>query len=174
MSLPDRAQLKTTPVRVGGLSRAELMAQLSAGGVGLNAHAETLLSDASFDEAEPHDVTIVEYSVLDLGCPEGASLSQIYARAETMGLLLCHPATGPYLRLATMGQSSAPDTVLRAGRAPSGSVTVAARPLRDDDSFPKGFYLRAIDDKPWLRGYTCDDEHIWSPEDRFAFLLPPA
>jgi hypothetical protein len=159
---------------VGGLSRAELTTQLGSRSIRLNAHAETLLADASFDDAEPHEVTIVECSVLDLGYPEGASLSQIYARAEATGLSLCHPTTGPYLRLALSGQSSAPDAVLRSGRAPSGSITVATRPLRDDDDFPKGFYLRVIDGEPWLRGYTCDDEHIWSPDDRFAFQLPPA
>jgi len=174
MSPQDPVERKTTAVRVGGLSRADLMTQLSSLGIGLNAHAETLLSDASFDETAPREVTVVEYSVLELGYPEGASLSQVYARAEASGLRLCPPAAGPYLRLALMGQSSAPDAVLSAGRAPSGSVTMAAHPLRDDDEYPKGFYLRVIDGRPWLRGYTCDDEYIWSPEDRFAFELPPA
>lgn len=45
-------------------------------------------------------------------------------------------------------------------------------PSRDDE-YPKGFYLRVVDGRAWLRGYRCDDGHSWSPDDRFIFQLPP-
>ena len=60
---------------------------------------------------------------------------------------------------------------MSAGRAPEGSLTVASEILSDDDEYPKGFYLRVVDDAAWLRGYRCDDEHIWSSDDRFLFRM---
>jgi hypothetical protein len=160
-------------VTVGGLARGDLRSELRSRGVLLNAHAETLLADAAFDDpAAPQLVTVVERTVDDLGFSSGAPLSQIFAAAEAHGLRLCPPTAGPYLRLAMTEQASAPDSVLSVGRAPSGSLTVASRPVHDDDEFPKGFYLRVMDGQMWLRGYRCDDEHLWSPADRFAFQAP--
>lgn len=54
-------------------------------------------------------------------------------------------------------------------KAPSGSITIASAALTEDNEFPKGFYLRRINDKLWLRGYLADDLHIWSPQDLFIF-----
>jgi hypothetical protein len=156
-------------VLVGGLSHEELLARLGEAGVLLNAHAETLLAAAVEGASHAGTLVIVERSVRELGLPEGGTLPEVYERALAEGLRLCPPATGAYLRLALLDQASAPDRVLSAGRAPSGSVTVAAPRLRDDPDFPAGLYLRVIDDRPWLRGYRCDDQHEWSPDDRFAF-----
>ncbi|MFC8681976.1 hypothetical protein ACFT30_10675 [Microbacterium ureisolvens] len=158
-------------VTVGGLAREELRARLDARGVLLNAHAEQLLADAACDEPVEH-VAVVHLSVADLGFPAGATLPQLFVGAQEQGLALCPPLTGPYLRLAMADQASAPDAVLSSGRAPSGSLTVASPVLGDDDEYPKGFYLRVIDGRPWLRGYRCDDEHLFSPDDRFAFRRP--
>lgn len=157
-------------IHIGGLSRTELSAELRSRGILLNAHAETLLAAPEFDGVtEPEVVSIVERSVGDLGFANGAPLSRILAAAESQGLALCPPTAGPYLRLAMDEQQSAPDSVLSSGRAPTGSLTVATRALSDDVDYPRGFYLRVIDGQSWLRGYRCDDEHIWSPGDRFAF-----
>lgn len=157
-------------VLVGGLSHEELLARLGDAGVLLNAHAETLLAAAAVDAAsDAETLVIVERSVRELGLPEGGTLPEVYERAVALGLRLCPPATAAYLRLALRDQVSAPDSVLSAGRAPSGSLTVAAPRFRDDPDFPAGLYLRVIDDRAWLRGYRCDDQHEWSPDDRFAF-----
>ena len=97
---------------------------------------------------------IVERTVGGLGFPDGATLSQLFEAAAEHGLRPCPPATGPHLRLSTLGQEAAPDSIMSNGRAPSGSVTIASTPLRDDDEYPKGFYLRVVDGVPWLRGYA--------------------
>ncbi len=108
----------------------------------------------------------------ELGLPDGGSLSQILEAAQQQNLLLCPADTGPYLRLALDEQATSPDSVMSSGRAPTGSLTVASAPLTEDDEYPKGFYLRVVDDQPWLRGYRCDDEHVWSSDDRFVFRVP--
>lgn len=159
-------------LRVGGLSRAELMGALNSIGVFFNAHAEILFANVAFDERAGQDVVIIERTVGELGLTDGAVLSQIFTAAQKQGLLVCPADTGPYLRLALRTQATAPDSVMSSGRAPTGAVTVASAPLSEDDEYPKGFYLRVVDGRPWLRGYQCDDQHVWSPEDSFAFQLP--
>ncbi len=42
-----------SPLTVGGLSRQDLAARLQEHGVGLNAHAETLLAHSAFDTRPP-------------------------------------------------------------------------------------------------------------------------
>lgn len=132
-------------------------------------HAEILLADPALDVVDHETITIVERTVGELGLLTGGTLPEVFERAEAVGLRLCPPITAAYLRLALADQTSAPDSVLSTGRAPSGSITVAARRLCNDDDYPAGFYLRVIDGRPWLRGYRCDDEHAWSTEDRFVF-----
>lgn len=81
--------------------------------------------------------------------------------------------TAPYLRIILDEQVESYDSVMSSGTAPDGSLTVAAEALNKDHEYPKGFYLRVIDGQAWLRAYRCDDEHMWSPDDRFIFQLPP-
>jgi len=159
-------------IDVGGLSRDDLIARLDARGIHRNPFAETLLADAVFDDAAHETITVVERSVSDLGFPDGATLPDVFGAAARHGLGLCPPVTAPYLRLATLDQATAPDSILSTGRAPTGSLNVAAPVPRADHDYPKGFHLRVIDGVPWLRGYRCDDEHVLSPDDRFAFRAP--
>lgn len=142
----------------------------------LNASAQVLLTDAAFDRQRVESFHVVLRSVGQLGLAAGGPLSAIFARAGEAGLSLCPLITGPYLRLAMTDQESAPDAVMSTGSAPSGSVTVASAPLDTDDALPKGFYLRVVEGRRWLRGYHASDEHIWSPGDTLAFrcdALPP-
>lgn len=154
---------------INTLSRPLLVDALQSSGIEMNATAMMLLEDPIFDDAEPRHLTVVERSVRELGLDGGGVLSQIFEAARKIGLQLCPPTTGPYLRLALPSQATAPDTVLSTGRAPSGSLTVASPPLRPGSDYPKGFYVRVIGGQPWLRGYRCDDEFVWDPVDRFVF-----
>ncbi|HET8664955.1 MAG TPA: hypothetical protein VFM08_11625 [Nocardioides sp.] len=162
-------------VRVGGLSREELLSALAAAGVRLNASAERLLDDPMFTSGEARavqSVDVVEQTVGQLGLTDGATLVDILAAAEEQGLLRCPPYAGPYLRLAMLDQPAAPDSILSNGRPPSGAVHVASARLRREYDYPRGFYLRVVDATPWLRGYRCTDESPWSAGDRFAFRSP--
>lgn len=158
---------------IGTLSRSELLCALGDEGVGLNSSAETLLNDPVFERPTRQSITVAERSVSELGLDgDGAVLSRIHQAGLDRGLRLCPPITGPYLRLALRSQPNAPDSVMSSGRAPSGSLTIASAPLRTDDDYPKGFYLRVVNEQPWLRGYHCDDSHAWNPDDRFLFEVP--
>ncbi|MFF1573704.1 hypothetical protein ACFVWR_13205 [Leifsonia sp. NPDC058292] len=172
MRQPNRDETTALRLQVGGSTRRELRAALRSNDVMLNAYAETLLDHPVFDLREPEVVRIVECSVAELELSVGATLPEVFSAAREHGLELTPPDTGPYLRLALASQANAPDSVLSAGRSPAGALKVASAPLTVDPSFPKGFYLRVVDGTPWLRGFRCDDEYRFSPDDRFAFQLP--
>lgn len=159
-------------VQSGGQSRAEVLQLLHSAGDMLNAHAETLLAHPFFDAPVARSLRIVERTVGELGFERGAVQSRVFTAARNQGLELCPLVTGPYLRLAIMEQTNAPDSVLSAGRAPTGAIHVASEPLSEDVEYPKGFYLRVVDGQPWLRGYRCDDTYVWAPEQRLAFVVP--
>ena len=48
----------------------------------------------------------------------------------------------------------------RKNEAPTGSVTIASHLISDEESFPKGFYVRKVDGVLWLRGYVADNLHV--------------
>ena len=171
--MADRTRVEQLEVSVGGLSRRQLMSSMSSRGILVNSHAETLLEDVVFRDRAPRPVVVTERTVAELGLPSGATLPQIFEVAQQQGLWLCPVDTGPYLRIALNVQVESRDSVMYSGRAPDGGLTVAAEVLSHDDEYPKGFYLRVVDGQAWLRGYRCDDEHVWSPDDRFIFQLPP-
>lgn len=159
-------------VRVGGLSRHELMSSLSSHGVLLNGHAETLIDDLVFDAQASRPVVVTERTVAELGLSTGETLSQIFEAAQQQGLLLCPADTAPYLRMALKGQKASRDSNMSSGQAPDGALTVASEVPWMNDEHPKGFYLRVVDGQEWLRGYRCDNDYSWSPKDRFIFQLP--
>ncbi|WP_241988787.1 hypothetical protein [Cryobacterium sp. TMT1-2-2] len=156
-------------LNVGGSTRAELRTKLGSHGVLLNAYADMLLDHTVFDPRAQEEIKIIERNVGELGLRTGATLLEVFAVARERGFALCPPDTGPYLRLAMASQANAPDSVLSAGRSPVGALKVASAPFSDDVAYPKGFYLRVVDGQQWLRGFRCDHEYLFSPEDRFAF-----
>jgi hypothetical protein len=170
--MTSAARIGPLTVRVGGQSRTGMMQSLRDAGVQLNAHAEVLLAHPAFDAPVRRRLRVVERTVEQLGLEHGGVQSQVFAAARDLGLELCPLVTGPYLRLMMMEQANAPDSVLSAGRGPTGAIHIASEPVDEDVEYPKGFYLRVVDGQAWLRGYCCDDTYMWAPGQRLAFLLP--
>jgi hypothetical protein len=137
----------------------------------MNESGEKLFaSDYFMTSATRYAVTTVELTVCDLGFPQGTTIAEIYARAGVLGLDLCPIELGPHLRLQYLDQPEGYwGKPVRQHQAPYGSITIASEPLIEDDDFPKGFYLRRIQDVLWLRGYRSGPEHVWEPDDHFIF-----
>lgn len=156
-------------LEIGGIRKEELIEKLKKSSVSMNDYAQQLLTDPSFPISETAEkVATVELAVKNLGYPDGATTDIIYHKVKEIGLELCPLELAPHLRLTYLDQVEYQSSTRN--RAPIGSVTVASQPLRDQDHFPKGFYLRKINEVLWLRGYLADGMHIWSPEDRFVFM----
>lgn len=159
-------------VRVGGLSKAELLSDLSQAGVRLNAAAEALFADARFTTSpESQLVQTAQVSVGSLGFPVGATFETLVERAAKNGLALCPLELGPHFRLQFRDQPEGffGESATR-HCAPPGSLTVASAPLAEnEDEIPKGFYLRRIDGVLWLRGFYASPNHVYRPHDVFVF-----
>lgn len=158
-------------VSIGGLTKAELLANLRELDVRFNPAAEALLADPRFTTLGARQVVeIGAYSVAELGFDEGATYGQLIARALTSGLVACPLELGPHLRIQFLNQPDGSDGMpLSRGRAPTGSLTVASSPIDDSDETPKGFYLRRADGVLWLRGYWSRADHILRPGDVLVF-----
>jgi hypothetical protein len=172
---PDCRTVART-VRVGGMSKSELLAELQSNGIQLNEYARNLFAHSEFTTSPVTSrIATVELAVANLGYVRGAAISRIHERAAELGLTLCPLELGPHLRLQFLDQ---PEGHLghpaSKHRAPPGSITVASRQLADDHETPKGFYLRCIDGVLWLRGYRSAPDDIWNPEDRLVFCKPPS
>lgn len=146
---------------------ADLLARLRAAGVAMNESAERVIADARMCAAVPDRVTVVERTLADLGLPDGGTLPELRRAVAAADLRECPSAVAPLLRLATLDQPNAPDSVLRHGCAPAGSAHVLSPPLGDEPGLHRGLYLRVVDRVPWLRGFACDDLHVFGPEDRW-------
>jgi hypothetical protein len=162
-------------VRIGGLSRAELLARLQAAGTRLNPAALVLFEDERFTtDTKPSVIDTVRRTVASLGWPGGATFAQLLASAAGQGLSACPLELAPHLRLQYTDQpEGAIGQPATRHQAPPGSITVASCPLSDDEDVPKGFYLRRMDGMLWLRGYRAPAEHVWSPGDVLVFQRAP-
>jgi len=161
----------TRTVTVGGLTKSELIQDLLGNAISLNESAEKLFASDYFTTSRTrYAVTTVELTVRDIGFLQGATIAEIYARAEALGLGLCPLELGPHLRLQYLDQGEGYwGQPVRQHQAPSGSITIASEQLSADDDFPKGFYLRRIKGVLWLRGYRSGSHHIWESGDHFIF-----
>lgn len=158
-------------VRIGGMTRSALLAELPRNGVQRNDIARALLAHPDFATSEVAFVLeTTDVSVGELGHTQGATMAQVFAH----GLSLCPLELAPHLRLQFMDQPEGclgyPHTE---HRAPPGSLTVASRTLASEDGDSLGFYLRRIRGGLWLRGYRAPAEHLWSADDRFVFCRAP-
>jgi len=158
-------------VRVGGMSKSELLQALRESNIHLNQAAEALFADQRFITLSRHQVIeVAALSVADLGFEGGATYRQLTARARESGLVECPLELGPHLRMQFPDQpEDARNLPMTHGKAPPDSITVASSPLDDSDETAKGFYLRRVDGVLWLRGYWSWPGHIWSPEDVLVF-----
>ncbi|MET0793199.1 MAG: helicase [Polyangiaceae bacterium] len=158
-------------VRIGGMDKQALLSALRAHDIQLNQAAENLFADPRFTPTSSSvAIAIACLSVTELGFPSGATYEQLTARALELGLLECPLELGPYLRLQFLEQPEAAGAVTESQhRAPAGSITVVSRVLDATVETPKGFYLRQIAGRLWLRGYWSPPSHIWSPEDVLVF-----
>jgi len=161
-------------LEVGTLTRAELLNQLAAADVGLNDYAETLLYLRDFDQVRAERMSVRFRCAAELGLTGGGTWAQLLAVAASRGFAPLPLRAGPYLRLALSDQLDAPDSVLSAGTPPSAAIHVASTMANASETDPRGFYLRTVDGRRWLRGFRCDDDYVLGPETVLALRLPMA
>lgn len=160
-------------IAIGGFSKEQLLAHLKEVHVLLNDAAKTLFASELFTTSSiRQNLSTIEIAVVELGFPHGAKMPEIHARALEVGLRLPPLELGPHMRLQYKDQPEGHiGHPVTKHRAPPGSLNIASAPVCKDHEFPKGFYLRRIENVLWLRGYREDLEHLYDAEDRFIFCL---
>ncbi|RKQ15891.1 hypothetical protein D8M05_09030 [Oceanobacillus bengalensis] len=101
---PDCPTLIKT-VEIGCLTKSQLLNKLQQHSILMNKLGERLFSDDKFTISDTiYSVRTVELKVRDLGFSEGATIPQLFSKANQVGLKLCPLELGPYLRLEYMDQ----------------------------------------------------------------------
>lgn len=162
--------VKIIDLTVGGLTKKELLNTLKQKNILINSYGEKFLQSKLFKVTkEKKKMQLVELTLIELGLTDGtAGLLEIIDQAKAIGLKPCSPDTAPFLRVSSFDDKDSQGQD-KNHRTPDGAVTVVSKILDEDVYFPKGFYLRKIDGKFWLRGYICDYEHHFGVNERFIF-----
>lgn len=166
-------QITPVNIRYGGMDSTQLLEVLIANHIQLNASAIALFEHPNFvTSTDQSQLEVMQVSVADLGFANGATTPDIYTQAKLHGLGLCPIEFGAYYRMQYLEQPEGSIGFAATQHcAPPGSVTIASEAISQDDTVPKGFYLRCIEGVLWLRGYHCDAVHVWSPQDVFVFAV---
>lgn len=157
-------------LRIGGHSANALLDRLQALNIELNDFAKKYISDLRYSVTSVSMLLEIKFiTAEELGFTNGGTLKEIQAAASKVGLELCPPDTALYLRMAYTEQEETKGDILTIGDCPEGTITIASRPVSNIAGIHKGFYLRKAAGQLWLRGYECDDAHVWPPVSMFAF-----
>jgi hypothetical protein len=97
--IPKEARLPD--LRIGGKSPAKLERALDKGKFAVAEVARDMLRDPNFSTSRrKHTVSLVKLTLEEMQLPD-ATIQQVHARANEMGLDLCPAEVGPHLRLAS-------------------------------------------------------------------------
>ena len=173
MKEPEINSWNSLIIEYGGISKINLLENLLHSGIKLNKFAQIIFSSEVFKTSyHSQEIEIVETSIKELGFPDGATISEISDRIESLGLAECPLEAAPSIRLKLLDQQEIVDNlVFEKNQNPPGSITIFSNPVTADDDFPKGFYLRKIEGELWLRGFVCSMDYVWKAKDRFIFKV---
>ncbi len=105
----------------------------------------------------PEQISLVSFSVEQLGFPNGATLQEIYDKAQSMGLELCPPQVGPELRLSYTDQPN------------NEYLVIAMEAITDADGGPGLFGVDRFDSEPYLGNFYGGLGFRWRGNYRFVF-----
>ncbi len=139
-------------------------------GILLNHYAKEFFAHPCFSIGPSGETTVTIASLQEIGLENGATISDIFTHISKIGLKACAVSTGLFLRLAWTDQPQSRNSILSGTHSiPDQAVTVLSEIIDQDDTFPKGLYLRNVDGNLWLRGYICDDTYRFPGDAMFAF-----
>ena len=105
---------------------------------------------------EAEILALVRLRVRDLGFTKNPTTKKLLARAKALGLDLCPPEVGPYLRLADKDQ-------------PPGWYYIGMEPVAVTVGHPNVFSLGRDGDELWLNGDWAHTSRQWSRDHQFVF-----
>lgn len=146
-------------ITIGGLTKEQLLQQLSDAGIQFNKYAHILFDHPQFSPpAQAEQVKLVKVTLSTLGLADSCSFEEFSNRSAVLGLKLCPLYLAAFLRLSYLDQPAGP------------YLTIASVKPEEDENYPNGLYLRNFENVLWLRGYRSDGFADWPSENEFIFM----
>lgn len=136
---------------------------LSESQIQINDYAKMIFDSPDYNFMNSTDIiNIIEIKVGELGLPGGGNFDDIKNAMQKNKLDYCPIEYAPYIRLEYNSQASS--EISYKNQHPPDSILIFSKFLVMSDEFPKGFYIRNINNTLWLRAYTCSGDYVWGPE----------
>ncbi|MGR5237807.1 hypothetical protein [Vibrio alfacsensis] len=146
-------------LEVGGDTNASLLKRLSKNDVKMNLFAQQLLEDGAVHVSRQAEfITVSIKTPFEFGLYFGATLGELIQKAQQCGLSVSPLEVALYLRLQ--------DLDLCLGEY----LTIASSPISEDENYPRGFYIRNLEDGLWLRGFRSSVDFAFPPSTKFVFV----
>jgi len=160
-------------ITIGQMSKAGLIKELEArtklddsneNKIYISDNAKFMYNSSAFEVLKkPEEINLIRLTVKDLGFTKNATTDQIYQRAAELGLELCPPEVGLYLRLNF-------SKAFKREQPISDYPRVAMKQIIGSDGYPDVFYVdRDGDGERWLHGYWARPTDEWTPTRVFVF-----
>ena len=154
------AKIRRSALEIGGKTAKEIEQELREKKINISSYAQDMLQSKDFTTLKnPEQIELVRLKVRDLGFKNGATVVEIYQKAEELGLELCPAEVGPDLRLKYMEQPL------------NEWFVIAMKQISDRGDRPDLFDLERHAGGLWLYHYCANPDHRWHPENGFVFRL---
>ena len=158
-SFPEK-KIRRESVEIGGKTAEQLIAEMEAAHINISDYAKSMMENRDFIPGKTREeATLIRLTVADLGFKTSATTDQIYERAQTLGLELCPPDTGPNYRLKYKDQPL------------NEWVRIGMKQIAGSGGDPHVFHLERHDDGLWLSYDWARPGREWRPGDEFVFRL---
>lgn len=158
-SFPE-GKIRRFELEIGGKSKEELEHQIENQGMRIGDYAKSMTENRDFKTLQkPEQRKLVRLQVEDLGFTNYPTTTELYARAEELGLELCPPEVGPQYRINYKNQ-------------PMGEwVYIGMKPITDSHGDPSVFYVARHEHGLWLHDDFAGPGRRWAPSHRLVFSL---
>jgi len=158
-SFPEK-KIRRESVEIGGKTKEQLIAEMEAAHINISDYAKSMMENPDFVTGKnKEEATLIRLTVADLGFKTSATTDQIYERAQTLGLELCPPDTGPNYRLKYKDQPL------------NEWIRIGMKQIAGSDGDPYVFFLERDDGGLWLGNRWAIPDFEWDPGNRFVFRL---
>lgn len=158
-SFPEK-KIRRENVEIGGKTAEQLIAEMEAAHINVSDYAKSMMENRDFVPGKNREeATPIRLTAADLGFKTSATTDQIYERAQTLGLELCPPDTGPNYRLKYRNQPL------------NEWVHIGMKQITDSVGNPYVFDLGRRDDGLWLHRTWAGPDNEWYPDIEFVFCL---
>ncbi|MCL8538626.1 hypothetical protein M9991_17300 [Chryseobacterium gallinarum] len=142
-----------------------LLSQFKILDIRINGYGKALLKSPLYKFSFPDEmIKITEVCLWDIGFRNGATFSEIEGFIESGPYDYCPVEFAPYIRLSYLKQPIS--GFCDKNKHPTDASIIFSKPFLMDDTFPKGFYIRNIHGKLWLRGFLCSKDYHFPAQTR--------